>query len=161
LSIGAGIAGSMAGSAIGEAVTEDVDETLKEIKEENGEEIKDNEEDIDTNNEELNNRIEAIKNATLNIERNTENLYVATLNRGGSSYVSHNVRGTNTSTTTTISVNDIKVNVGGQIKLVGEGGLNSVNIDELLNNNRFRKGIADIIKTHVNTVEVIGKTNQQ
>jgi hypothetical protein len=161
LSIGAGIAGSMAGSAIGEAVTEDVDETLKEIKEENGEEIKDNEEDIDTNNEELNNRIEAIKNATLNIERNTENLYVATLNRGGSSYVSHNVRGTNTSTTTTISVNDIKVNVGGQIKLVGEGGLNSVNIDELLNNNRFRKGIADIIKTHVNTAEVIGKTNQQ
>ena len=156
-----GIIGSVAGSAIGEAVTEDVDETVKEIKEENGEEIKNNEEDTDTNNEELNNRIEAIKNATLNIERNTENLYVATLNRGGSSYVSHNVRGTNTSTTTTVSVNDIKVNVGGQIKLVGDGGLNSVNIDGLLNNNMFRKGIADIIKAHINTSEVIGKTNQQ
>ena len=69
---------------------------------------------------------------TSTLETNTENLYVATLNRGGSSYVSHNVRGTNTSTTTTVSVNDIKVNVGGQIKLVGDGGLNSVNIDGLL-----------------------------
>lgn len=153
-----GIIGSAAGSVIGEAVTEDVDETLKEIKEEKGEEINDSEY---VKNDKLNNQIETIKNATLNIERNTENLYVATLNRGSSSYVSNNVRGTSTSTTTTISVNDIKVNVGGQIKLVGENGFNSINIDNLIDNRNFRQGIVDIIKSYVNSAEFIGKTNQQ
>jgi hypothetical protein len=144
-----GVIGSMAGSAIGEAVTEDVDETLDEIKEENGEKSEGDAEEKEISKD-SNDKLEIIKNSVLSIERYTSKLSVARIVGGYEpNYINSNVRGARNANSV-INVSDIKVNVGGQIKLVGDNGINNTTIDGLLTNPEFKRSIVNIIKTEIN-----------
>jgi hypothetical protein len=57
-----------------------------------------------------------------------------------------------------IKVDDIKVNVSGNVKLVADGS-SGIDISALMKNNTFRKGIGDIVQEHIKK-QVGGRTTE-
>lgn len=58
-----------------------------------------------------------------------------------------------------IKVEDIKVNVSGNVKLMADGTNGTIDISSLLKDNSFRKGIGDIVQEHIKKT-VVGRTTE-
>ena len=157
--IGGALLGSWGGSKIGEAVTEDVADTYKEISREAGEHaLKSEEGYLEEKAEESAEGIEGGESVNAqvgHIEHSVENIdyKLGVFNSHMASFLAVNseaLRGNNNivaqkKTNTEINVSDMRVNVGGQIKLVSDFASNSMDISKLLSSNEFKHGIIDIV----------------
>lgn len=157
--IGGALLGSWGGSKIGEAVTEDVADTYKEISREAGEHaLKSEEGYLEEKAEESaegKESGESVNAQVGHIEHSVENIdyKLGVFNSHMASFLAVNseaLRGNNNivaqkKTNTEINVSDMRVNVGGQIKLVSDFASNSMDISKLLSSNEFKHGIIDIV----------------
>lgn len=155
LAIGGAIGwiGSVIGEKIGESVTEDVDETMKEVKDEN---IQDNINNSKHNESFYNGRMQEyvgkIWGGVSNISWSINHIDgIVSQIWNGQINPKSVVNSPNGKNQSMISISDMKINVGGEIKLVSDISSKGIEINKLLTNNEFKKGIIDIVNDAIKT----------
>ena len=130
--LGGGWLGDKIGESVGEAVSENVDETPKDENDKNGE--------IGILTE--------IKNAAVGIQSKVDKMHNIMLLYSGDEPVKSHKNGKNDDLTSKISVNDIKVNVNGNIRLVSDNKF--IDIGTLVDNPTFQEEISRIVRKAIN-----------
>ncbi len=155
LAIGGAIGwiGSLIGEKIGKSVTEGVDETMKEVKDEN---IQDNINDSKHNESFYNGRMQEyvgkIWGGVSNISWSINHIDgIISQIWNGQINPKSVVNSPNGKNQSMISISDMKINVGGEIKLVSDISSKGIEINKLLTNNEFKKGIIDIVNDAIKT----------
>lgn len=148
-----GTVGALVGGEIGESVTEDVNETLKEVKEssnsEGGSYVDENQND----EEKVHYQIENIEKLIGNIDSKLSMIHgtLSSVNTNGN----YNIRGKVNNAV--IQVSDMKVNVGGSVKIISDVTSNTIDITKLFKDDNFRNGIIGIMKDALKT-STIGRS---
>ena len=160
ISIGSSILGGIFGSKVGEAVTESVDESIEDIKKKGKNNVSEIEE---ATPEEVVKKIYEKIVSLIGVNQEIRGTLSNISNRNYSSkYWNNDKEGVQTSNkdlSTTIKVEEVKVNVNGQIKLVGEKM--SVDIDKIVQNRVFQESVENIINASLQKVTINGKTTNQ
>ena len=145
--------GSKVGSWIGDAVTESKHDTLKEIEQEENKNVnKDNIESEVTNK--ISDNVSLIEREVLGISSKlgilnstlaaSNGVYGRSINTNEIYVRENSVRSTD------VKISDMKINVGGEIKLMADNRLGGkVNIDELVNDRNFKEEIVRIVQKSI------------
>ena len=149
-----GFVGSKLGSWIGESVTESTHDTLKEIEqEENKNENKDNIESEVTNK--ISDNVSLIEREVLGISSKLGILNSTLASSNGVYGRSINTNEIyvreNSMRSTDVKISDMKINVGGEIKLMADNRLSGkVDLKELLYSPDFSKRVVAIVQSSIN-----------
>jgi hypothetical protein len=160
ISIGSSVLGGILGSKVGEAVTESVDESIEDVKKNGKNNVSEIEE---ATPEEVVKKIYEKIVRLIGVNQEIHGTLSNISNRNYSSKYGNNdkegVQTSNKDLSTTIKVEEVKVNVNGQIKLVGEKM--SVDIDKIVQNGVFRETVENMINASLKKVTINGKTTGQ
>lgn len=157
IGLGIGALGSYLGKSIGKSVTEDVDETMNELdkkKEGNDEKNK----DIVTYVAQANGNLISIDN---NVSKIVQMIgykgygAMGVINETTNSSSISQVKTDNKNITSSIKIDEVQVKVGGKIQLTSDKLSQNIDIDYLLSDYNFQKGIGKLI---VNGIEDYNKT---